>query len=177
MMAIAIGRVMRGAAVIGVTGWLCGVAVVAVAATPANPAGDFRLAQAGGPQKAAPSRPSAAEPETGANAVERQMADLRQKLHITPAQQPQFDAFAKVMQQNAQAIDALAQQEQANQKRNAVEQLRASAQAAKEEADGLARLVPAFEALYASLSAPQKQTADRLFAEPAQPEGAPPARR
>ena len=46
---------------------------------------------------------------------------------------------------------------------NAVEGLRTAASFAQTEADNLKRLVPALEALYASLSDQQKRAADKLF--------------
>lgn len=100
--------------------------------------------------------------------VASQLSDLHNRLQITPAQQPQFDAFARVMQQNTQEMDALLQKEPPNQLRNAVEDMRATAQAAATEAAELQRLLPPFEALYGVLSADQKKTADQLFAGPAQ---------
>ena len=48
-------------------------------------------------------------------------------------------------------------------KQNAVDGLRTAASFAQTEADNLKRLVPALEALYASLSEQQKRAADQLF--------------
>ena len=54
-----------------------------------------------------------------------------------------------------------------------MEGLRTAASFAQTEADNLKRLVPALEALYASLTDQQKRTADQLF-NTAPPSGSPP---
>ena len=41
--------------------------------------------------------------------VEAQLGDIKKRLNITAAQQSQFDQFASVVKQNAQAMDALMQ--------------------------------------------------------------------
>jgi protein CpxP len=93
---------------------------------------------------------------------------LQKKLHITAAQQPQFDAFAQVMRQNAQAMDAAMPKQEQNRSTNAVEALRTSAQLAEAEAEGLKRLLPALQTLYDSLPDPQKRLADSVMGQPAQ---------
>jgi periplasmic protein CpxP/Spy len=131
----------------------------------------FQVAQA--TPRSAPAQPPA-PPSAGNQEIERQVTDLRRKLNITPGQQPQFDALAQVMRQNAQAIDTLAQQEQQNSKPNAVEAVRSGGRVADAEAEGLKRLLPPLQALYDSLSDQQKRAADQVFAsspEPEQPKG------
>jgi hypothetical protein len=129
--------------------------------------GQFQLAQAGAPQRT-PGKPPAAAPSQ-ADQVERQIADLQKRLQITPAQQPQFDAFAKVMRENAQAMDTMMRQQEQNPSANAVEALRAAAQMAEAEAEGLKRLVPALQSLYDSLPDQQKRLADAVMTgQPAQ---------
>lgn len=131
----------------------------------------FQVAQA--TPRSAPAQPPA-PPSAGNQEIERQITDLRRKLNITPGQQPQFDALAQAMRQNAQAMDALAQQEQQNSKPNAVEAVRSGGRFAEAEAEGLKRLLPPLQALYDSLSEQQKRTADQVFAsspEPKQPKG------
>ncbi|HTT80325.1 MAG TPA: Spy/CpxP family protein refolding chaperone [Stellaceae bacterium] len=96
-----------------------------------------------------------------------QFAALRQQLAITPAQEPKFDAFVQVMRDNDAARAAFLRGNPPDRRRNALAELRVQSEAADLDARGLRRLVPAFEALYASLSSQQKQTADRVFAAPA----------
>jgi hypothetical protein len=121
---------------------------------------EFQLAQASQKQGAPPRQAQPAQPP--ANPIDKQIAELQKRLAITDAQKPQFDAFTQIVRQNAQTIDQLVQQEQ-KAAHNAVDDLRSSVKIAQEEADGLKRLLPAMEALYASLSDQQKRTADQLL--------------
>jgi hypothetical protein len=103
--------------------------------------------------------------------VEQEITQLRDRLHITPAQQQQFDAFAEILRQNAQALDALMHEK--NPKANAVEDMRFYLQFTEAQAEGLKRLLPAFQALYDSLTDQQKRAADSVMGNAAQP-GEPP---
>jgi hypothetical protein len=132
-------------------------------AGPANARSDdgtaLQLAQAarqGGAKGAAPA-------PSGGSEVDRDIADLRKQLKITPQQEPQFNAFAEVMRSNAQELDAQMRQGSPNQNPNAVETLKQAQQLTETQAAGLKRLVPAMQALYDSLSDPQKKTADRVI--------------
>jgi hypothetical protein len=174
-MSHAIDRAARTAAALGLAGALIALPLglagrFAAAADP----GQVQLAQSGAGQRT-PDKPPAAAPGQ-ADQVERQIADLQKKLHITAAQQPQFDAFAQVMRENAQAMDAVMRQQEQNRSPNAVEALRASAQFAEAEAEGLKRLVPALQSLYDSLSDQQKRLADAVMGQSAQGDERPPAR-
>jgi hypothetical protein len=93
--------------------------------------------------------------------VEANIATLRQKLQITPAQEVQFSAVANVMRENARAGASAPQQPPAN--ATAVDDLRAEIRYDEIELAGLKRLLPALEALYSTLSPPQKKTADMVF--------------
>jgi protein CpxP len=166
-MSYVIDRAARTATALGLAGALIALPLgPAGRGAAASDPGQFQLAQAGAPQRA-PGKPPAAAPQQ-ADPVERQIADLQKKLQITAAQQPQFDAFAQIMRENAQAIDAAMRQQEQNRGPNAVEALRASAQFAEAEAEGLKRLVPALQSLYDSLSDQQKRLADSVMGQPAQ---------
>ena len=119
-------------------------------------------------QAPAGQNPAVAQPQAqpAQDPVEAHLADVRKKLNITTAQQSQFDQFATVVKQNAQAVEAAMQKAQQNAEQSAVESLRTAANFAQTEAENLKRLVPAFETLYTSLSAEQKRLADRLFNAP-----------
>ncbi len=93
--------------------------------------------------------------------VEANIASLRQKLQITPAQEAQFSAVANVMRENARAGASAPRQPPAN--ATAVDDLRAEIQYDEVELAGLKRLLPALEALYSTLSPAQKKTADAVF--------------
>ena len=119
-------------------------------------------------QNPAPSAPAqAARPERGGAAqVERRIAGLQSRLKITPAQQPQWDAFANVMRENATHMETL-QHERADKvaAMNASEDMRSYADVARAHADDLQRLAMAFDTLYAAMIPEQKVAADRTFHE------------
>ncbi len=90
--------------------------------------------------------------------VEANIAQLHQRLQITPSQEPRFEALANVMRQNARMMSSPPPAAP-----NAVEGLRLAIQYGQQEIDGMRRLLPALQALYASLSPAQQQTADAIF--------------
>jgi hypothetical protein len=105
-----------------------------------------------------------AQGETMTQMAEQRIADLHTQLHITAAEQSQWDQFAQVMRDNAKDLDEAYQQRGASfDKMNAVENMQSYAQIEQTRAQDLQKLVPAFQTLYASLSDQQKQQADRLF--------------
>lgn len=123
-------------------------------------------AQAQSPAGQSPAGQTPAAGKPAQDPVAAHLADVKKQLNITNAQQSQFDQFANVVKQNAQAVEAAMQKAQQNAERSAVESLRTAADFAQTEADNLKRLVPAFETLYSSLSAEQKRLADGLFNAP-----------
>ncbi len=96
--------------------------------------------------------------------VEQHIAELHRRLHITPAEEPQWNAFAQIMRDNAVHMDQ-AFQARATQGPNmsAVDDLKSYAAVAQAHAEDMQRLVPAFESLYAALSPQQQKTADEVF--------------
>ena len=90
--------------------------------------------------------------------VETNIASLHQRLQITPAQEAQFTAVANIMRQNARAEGSAPQAPPPT--ASAVDSLRAEIQYDEMELAGMKRLLPALEALYATLSPAQRQTAD-----------------
>lgn len=97
--------------------------------------------------------------------VDARIEKLHKQLQITAEQEPQFKAFADVMRGNAQAMHALFQERGKKTDHTAVANLRWYAQLTAAHAEGLNKLVPAFDALYQSLSDKQKETADQVFDE------------
>jgi hypothetical protein len=95
--------------------------------------------------------------------VEARIKDLHAKLHITPAQEDLWQQVTTVMRDNAQTLDHLIQA-QATQARTitALDDLKAYSAIADAHAEGLKKVLTAFEPLYVSLSDAQKQQADRL---------------
>src|SRR5579871_6281376 len=78
---------------------------------------------------------------------------------MTPAQEPQFSALANIMRQNARMMPA--GPPPAN--LNAVDGLRLAIQYGQQEIDGMRRMLPALQALYAVLTPAQRQAADQAF--------------
>jgi hypothetical protein len=93
--------------------------------------------------------------------VEASIASLHQRLQITPAQEASFGAVANAIRANARAEATAPHQPTAN--ASAVDELRAEIQYDEMELAGLKKLLPALEALYASLSPTQRQAADSAF--------------
>ncbi|MGA8757134.1 MAG: Spy/CpxP family protein refolding chaperone [Stellaceae bacterium] len=115
----------------------------------------------GRPMPSAAPRPVmlAQAPAPPAPNVEANIGQLHQRLQITPAQEPQFQALANIMRQNAQTMSSAAPPTSAN----AVEGLRLAIHYGQQEIDGMKRMLPALQALYASLSPTQRQIADSVF--------------
>ena len=125
--------------------------------SPAADSAAVQLAQAPGagtPRGQAPA-------QSGAGDTDRQIADLKRQLKITPQQESQFNAFAQAMRDNAQQMDQLMRQPPGQ--LNAVEDLKRTQQLAESQANGLKRLLPPFQALYDVLSDQQKKTADQVL--------------
>jgi protein CpxP len=125
-------------------------------------------APSGTGQKAAPHSNRAAmarQPgETMQSLVERRITDLHGKLHITSQQSQPWDQFAQVMRDNAREMDQVYQQRAEKLgSMSAVDNMQSYAQIEQQRAQDVQKLVPAFQALYTSLSDQQKKTADQIF--------------
>jgi hypothetical protein len=104
------------------------------------------LSIAAGPQIAAAGMPpevllAQAQPPAQPQNVEANIASLRQRLQITPAQEAQFNAVANVMRQNARAEASAPQPPPAN--ASAIDHLRAEIQYDEVELAGMKRFLPA----------------------------------
>jgi hypothetical protein len=116
---------------------------------------------------AASSRHSATDRSTGETVqemVDQRITDLHTRLRITPQQSQQWDQFAQVMRDNAKEMDDLYRQ-RASQlgAMSAVQNMQSFEQIEEARAEQMQKLVPAFQALYASFSDQQKTEADRVF--------------
>ena len=130
------------------TGWLI------IVGSPAGMAGGQPPTASG--VMLAQARPSPPPPN-----IEASNASLHQRLQITPAQEAPFGAVANAIRANARAEATAPHQPTAN--ASAVDELRAEIQYDEMELAGLKKLLPALEALYASLSPAQRQAADSAF--------------
>ncbi len=109
----------------------------------------------------APDARTSAEARLGMQRLEAHIADLKRRLGITPAQQPQWRAFTSIMRENAQHQEAL--HAGAAAAASAPDTLRAYAAKVQGHATDLERMIPAFDALYATMSPDQRAAADRVF--------------
>jgi hypothetical protein len=110
-------------------------------------------------------QPVAARPTPNMQAmVEQRIKDLHTRLHITAAEQSQWDQFAQSMRDNAKATDALynARAEKMD-TMTAVENMQSYAAIAQQHAEDMQKLLPAFQKLYDSFSDAQKKQADQVF--------------
>ena len=96
--------------------------------------------------------------------VEQRITDLHAKLQITAAQQPQWDRFTAVMRDNASSMvkgfDARVEKLPTM---TAPESMQSYATMSMEHATEMQKLVPAFTALYATMSDAQKKVTDTVF--------------
>jgi periplasmic protein CpxP/Spy len=112
--------------------------------------------------------PSAAPKVASASVdrIEQRIASLHKKFGITPDQEALWDNMAQVMRANGQKMRDLVVERSANLKTmNAVDDLKSYEMITDEHADGLKRLLPSFEALYASMTPAQQKNADHVFSE------------
>jgi periplasmic protein CpxP/Spy len=133
-----------------------GLAAAALFAAGPSPAA---LTEGGPARNTAPRPVMLAQAPARAPDVETNIAQLHQRLGITPAQEPQFQALANVMRENARTMPAAPPAPNLN----AVEALRFTIQFAQTDLNGMRRMLPALQALYASLSPAQRLTADQVF--------------
>ncbi len=123
----------------------------------------FMLPSAALAQAAPPPAP-AAKAMPAPDRVEARIKSLHKQLGITAAQESQWQAVAYAMRDNAKATGALIQQREANAKTmTAIDDLNAYAAIADAHAAGVKKLIPAFSALYATMSDAQKKNADAVF--------------
>ncbi len=98
--------------------------------------------------------------------VEEQITVLHAKLKIVPEQEILWGDMAKVMRENGKKMrDGVTERSAKLKTMNAVDDLKSYQMITDEHADGLKRLVPSFEALYAKMSPAQQKNADRVFGE------------
>ena len=111
-----------------------------------------------------PAQSSSRGPAHDQRRIGARVQKLHDRLGITAAQQPQWDAVVAAMRDNAAAMRANpAVQAIRRGKLNAVQELNAAADVAHARADALQRMIPTVEALYASLSPEQQRTADQAL--------------
>jgi protein CpxP len=96
--------------------------------------------------------------------VEARIKSLHERLKITSAEEPQWSRFAQAMRDNAQQMQTAIEQRRQARDMTAVDDLKAHQRVAETHAQALGTLIPAFQALYDSMSDEQKKNADAIFA-------------
>jgi len=111
-----------------------------------------------------PHRPDRAAFDPGRH-IEGRIAYLKTELKITDAQQPQFDAVANVMRDNAKSMHDAFQSLRGDrgQPQTALSRLEARAKFAQLRADGEAKMLAAFRPLYQAMSPDQQKAADEML--------------
>ena len=96
--------------------------------------------------------------------VEERIRDIHVTLQITAAQETEWAAFAQVMLDNAQAMEASVRQNGGDREKIAAPRIMENyAAIAAQHAQNVARLSGALAMLYVDLSPEQKQKADEVF--------------
>ena len=96
--------------------------------------------------------------------TEAQIKQLQGALNITEAQKELWNNLTQVMRENAKDMDALTKDRAENTKTmNAVEHMKFHSQTTEAHLDQLKKLIPPFEAFYASMSDEQKKITDTIF--------------
>ena len=97
-------------------------------------------------------------------ASEARIKELRSRLQITPAEESSWNTVAQIMRDNAATFRAnVPDRSKGPDTSTAVEDLKAFQIIADEHANGLRKLIPAFETLYASMPPVQQKRADQVF--------------
>jgi protein CpxP len=97
--------------------------------------------------------------------LRERLQQVHDRLAITPAQQPQWDAVVLALRDNAQSMRANpAAAAIRSGHLTAVQDLHAAADLAHARVDALQRMIPPVEALYATLSPEQQRMADETLA-------------
>jgi hypothetical protein len=96
--------------------------------------------------------------------VEAHIKELHKRLHITAAQDTQWNALADVMRENAKTMHDLEKQRATDtQSMSAVDVVKSYDSVIEAHEAGMKKFVPAFEAVYNSMTDAQKKSADELF--------------
>jgi len=116
------------------------------------------------PQPAKPASSAAKVKRASADRVEARITDLHNKLRVTADQEVLWNDLAQVMRENEKKMrDSVAARSAKLKTMNAVDDLKSYQMITDEHADGLKRLIPAFEALYVKMTPAQQKNADHVF--------------
>ena len=137
------------------------------AGNPAASASAIRPGSAPALMAKASTSPATTEPAPASaksDPVEARIQQLHRKLHITEAQQTQWDNLVVVMRGNAKAMFDLEKERAQDAKgMTAIDAVKSYQAVIEAHEAGMAKFVPAFQALYDSMSDTQKVAADAMF--------------
>src|SRR6202023_1483209 len=136
---------VRGTAAAGLLG-------AALLASPASAAPLDQPTQAAPVQIAAAPAATAKPKRSPTDRVEAHIKNLHDRLKITSAQEPQWGAVAQAMRDSAQKTQVAIQQRQEAKTLTAIDDLKAYQAIADAHSQGLQELIPAFQALYVTMS-------------------------
>lgn len=101
--------------------------------------------------------------------IREHLRQLHAELHVTSAQQQQWDNFAHTVWRNVHNMhDALSERQAALHTMNAAQNMDSYARLAEVHAHDMRRASAAFDQLYAAMSPQQQQEANQLFLERAE---------
>ncbi len=130
------------------------------AAAAKSPAAQMILAQASAEAMTTP----ASAVTASSDRIEARIKELHRKLHVTAAQEVPWNNLAQVMRDNAKAMVDLQHQRVADtQSMSAVDSVKSYDSVIQAHQAGMEKFLPAFTALYDSMSDAQKKTADSMF--------------
>jgi len=158
-----VSRLMRPSwAAVKTSGWSVLTVCAGLAGAAALPTAEAQTRPAtGATAVATQGAPSHHGKEAG---IEAMVQHLHDSLKITPQQEPQWQNVATVMRDNAETLNNLVKERSEHAKTaTALDDLKSYARISEAHAAATKRLIPAFEALYDSMSPEQKQTADAEF--------------
>ncbi len=119
----------------------------------------LQVAQAAPAAPAQPAKPK----RTRVDRVEMRITQLHAELKITPAQETLWNAVAQAMRDDAKAMEQAIEQRRQAKSMTAVDDLKSYQAIADAHAQGLQKLVPAFQALYGAMPPEQQKVADAVF--------------
>lgn len=122
------------------------------------------MANATPSQAASAKKSSAVASKTAVELAESRITQLKDALKITDEQEVLWGNVTQAMRENAKDMDALSKAKAENAPTmNAVERMKLHSEMTQAQLDQQKKFIPAFEALYVSMTDAQKATTDSIF--------------
>ncbi len=148
-------------------------AVFAVSFILVNPLPSFAAGKSSGHQAAAPNEAGQPQdtqgrkymtPQERAQHTEERIKELHNQLGITGAQEARWAEVAKTMRDNEATLSSMIEQRHKDAvSMNALDDLQSYADITQAHADGIKRMMTAFEPLYDDMTENQRNNADTVF--------------